>query len=156
MSSDQTCQDELDRDGQGGPSPRSGEDAAGSGKPTGAAPVTDGNPSANRSGISITVHPEEPVDGHLSAFLAGDLDLYATESVNVALAGRLSAGGYRTMVLDMRDVSYLDSSGLAVVLGLCRRLPVAGVRLVLRPGSQPAEVFRLTGLDNFIRLTYRD
>jgi len=52
--------------------------------------------------------------------LSGDLDLATAPPLRDHL-GHLHAGGVRTFVLDAADVSFIDSVGLSVILGLYRR-----------------------------------
>jgi anti-sigma B factor antagonist len=61
----------------------------------------------------------------------------------------LAGGGVRHVVVDLRQVSFLDSIGLGVLMGASRRLhdaePAGSLRLVCT-NEHIIEVFRLTGL----------
>jgi anti-anti-sigma factor len=78
--------------------------------------------------------------------IAGDLDLSTAPELERSLVGIQTDG--RPVVLDLRKVSFMDSSGLRVILAADARARAAGARLVLvegRPGVQ--RVFQLTLLD---------
>ena len=74
----------------------------------------------------------------------GDLDLTSADGL-VEAVERASAEGTRDLVLDLRDVEFLDSSGLRAILMTddhCRR---QGVRLRLIRGSERVmRVFTVT------------
>jgi anti-anti-sigma factor len=56
-------------------------------------------------------------------------------------------------VLDLRELSFMDSSGLASLIGLCRRGAGEGWSLVLAaPQPQVTRLLRITGLDQRLRL----
>jgi anti-anti-sigma factor len=72
--------------------------------------------------------------------LGGELDVYATPSLRAALRNVEQAGA-GTIVLDLRGLDFLDSSGLAVLLGAHERAAASGdttVKLVIK-GSQAVE-----------------
>jgi anti-anti-sigma factor len=72
--------------------------------------------------------------------LGGELDVYATPSLRAALRNVEEAGA-GTIVLDLRGLEFLDSSGLAVLLGAHERAAAGGdatVKLVIK-GSRAVE-----------------
>ncbi len=69
--------------------------------------------------------------------LNGDLDLTTAKALTEALDGLLRHYPLRQVVLDLGEVSFVDSSGLGVILGRYRRLRSAGRELSL-VGVRPA------------------
>lgn len=53
--------------------------------------------------------------------VAGELDLYAAEQLQLRLA-QLLADGARTVLVDLLGVSFMDSTGLAVLLSTAQAL----------------------------------
>jgi anti-anti-sigma factor len=91
------------------------------------------------------VHLSEPGGGRLEAALSGEIDLSTVEELEVRLEGPLN-GGPPLLVLDLRKVTFLDSSGLRLVLRLDERQRGIGGRMVLvQGGRRVARVFELTG-----------
>ncbi len=79
------------------------------------------------------------------ASLSGEIDLSALGPLEEALAHVLEAPPSR-LVLDLREVSFLDSSGLRLILRLDRSQREAGSSLtVVRGGRRVERVFELTG-----------
>lgn len=67
---------------------------------------------------------------------AGDLDLRGAPVLREALAGPLLAGR-GPVLLELADVAFIDSSGLATLLNAMGRLTRVGRRLVLVAPSAP-------------------
>ena len=76
--------------------------------------------------------------------LRGELDLAGAAALEQELA-RLDAESPDAVVLDLRDVGFMDSSGLRVVAVASQRAEERGRRLALVPGSdQVMRVFEIT------------
>jgi anti-anti-sigma factor len=80
--------------------------------------------------------------------LEGEIDRLNAKAIGSAIE-RAVAPDAIGLAVDLRDVVYLDSSGVHLVHALARALGRRGQRLVLvRPRRRtPAEVLRLTGID---------
>ena len=79
--------------------------------------------------------------------ISGEFDLALCVKVafdlNAALRSRAQA-----IVIDLDAVSFVDSSGIALLLNAFRRLDQAGRRLAIAcPIGSPRRAFELTGLD---------
>lgn len=81
--------------------------------------------------------------------LAGELDL----STIPRLEGRLirQARSGPRLVVDMSAVTFIDSSGIALLLRT-HRAAVDGIRTVIAEGSQVERVLRLAGIDQVLPL----
>jgi anti-anti-sigma factor len=76
--------------------------------------------------------------------LSGELDLAGAAALEQELA-RLEGESPGAIVLDMRAVHFMDSSGLRVIAVASQRAREAGRRLALVPGSeQVMRVFDIT------------
>ena len=86
--------------------------------------------------------------------LAGELDLSQVGLVEQALRGA-ERSKPETLVLDLSGVTFLDSSGLRLVLEADRRARVEGRRLTVVPGPEAVHrVFLIALLDK--RLEFID
>lgn len=84
--------------------------------------------------------------------LRGELDLGAVDELEQALAA-VEREQPQVIVIDLRDVTFLDSSGLRTLLAADRRAKSAGRRLALVPGPESVHrVFEIALLDR--RLTF--
>lgn len=86
-------------------------------------------------------------DGGIEASLSGEIDLSTVEELQERLEPALEEDP-GLIVLDLRQVSFLDSSGLRLILRLNKRQEERGGRLVLvRGGRRVARVLEITGVD---------
>jgi anti-anti-sigma factor len=78
----------------------------------------------------------------------GELDLDTMGELNEALA---VGNGFATTVVDLRGVTFIDSSGVSGILAAARRARDVNERMVCVPGSQQIQrVFQLTGVDTVL------
>ncbi len=83
--------------------------------------------------------------------LAGELDLAVRADVARRLAGVLSEGAGK-VVIDLREVSFCDSSGLGALLDARRAAADAGVAMVLRDVPPAVDrLLKLTDVDGWLR-----
>jgi anti-anti-sigma factor len=84
--------------------------------------------------------------------LEGEIDLRTVPLLRTHLAEALSSGR-GAVVVDLRGVSFIDSTGLATLLNALRRLTRARRRLLLVAGEGPVtRMLRLTGLEGTFAL----
>lgn len=85
--------------------------------------------------------------GHTIVALSGALDGAAAPALREHLIGALRRSG-RLLILDLREVTSADATGLAVLVGTQRRADGLGITLRLAaPGPQVAAQLRVTALD---------
>jgi anti-anti-sigma factor len=77
----------------------------------------------------------------------GELDIASRGELDLALTAA-EAGGVGDVVLDLRGVSFMDSTGVHAAVEADRRCRAVGKSLRVVPGSERVQrVFRLTGTD---------
>ncbi|MDC7238938.1 MAG: STAS domain-containing protein, partial [Spirochaetales bacterium] len=85
--------------------------------------------------------------------LAGEMDLYCSQEVKERIQEALDEG-IRKIVLECSDLSYLDSSGIGVLISLLTSLRKQGGSLVLCSlCSTVRSVIQLTKLTGFLPVT---
>jgi anti-sigma B factor antagonist len=83
--------------------------------------------------------------------VAGEVDIATVTRLRERLF-ELAASG-RTLVVDLDQVSFIDSSGLAALVGAARRAAAHGASLqVVCTRPRTRQLFRLTGLDGQVPL----
>jgi len=89
-------------------------------------------------------------DGSSLLTIAGELDIATVPVVRERLTA-LTDGGARRLVVDLRDVSFMDSTGLAAFIHAKMRLGDEGaMTLVLEPDSYARLIFEVAGLDGVL------
>lgn len=102
------------------------------------APLTSALPgvSRHRDGRCLTVA------------LRGEIDLSTIDAVKSALTAALTDAGDATLAVDLRELTFMDSSGLHALCALRERAMHCGNRLVLVRGPrQIHRIFELTATD---------
>jgi anti-sigma B factor antagonist len=91
----------------------------------------------SRSGETVTVAP------------TGELDIATVPRLADALAA--AERPYERLVLDLRGLSFIDSSGLRLVLMEVERAAGEGHAVEVIPGDERVQrIFRLTGADRIV------
>ncbi len=99
--------------------------------------------------MEVTVDPRP--DGSAVVRLVGRLDLASADEVKQRLVQAVTTGHHR-LVVDVGDVTFIDSSGLGALIGGLKAARVAGGNLSMaRPGEQTRLVLQLTTLDRVLR-----
>ena len=90
-------------------------------------------------------------DGHLTVALTGEIDHTCAKGYINAIAAKIEAYTPEVCVLDFSEVTFMDSSGIAVVINALRGMKaVDGVLRLEGIGRQPLRVFRASGIDKLI------
>lgn len=80
----------------------------------------------------------------------GELDMDTAALVRERV-GDLTAGGLGRLLLDLRQLTFMDSSGLRLVLELQRAAAADGWELAVAPGpAQVQRVFDVTGMRSLV------
>ncbi len=87
----------------------------------------------------------------LVIILSGELDHHAAKDILKEIADATDELVPTVCILDMSGISFMDSSGIAVVLGLYRKMSEVGGKVVVR-GTSPnvMKVFKIAGLERIV------
>jgi len=92
-------------------------------------------------------------DGRLTIALTGELDHHRAKGYIQAIAGKIEAYNPNICILDFQDVSFMDSSGIAVVINTLRSMTrIEGKLQLTGINSQPMKVFRASGIDKLVEI----
>ena len=92
------------------------------------------------------------VNGVAVITLAGELDLASAPALADAIAGAASSGA-ELVIVDLRDVEFMDSSGIGVLVKAHQAATQSGRRFAVVKGSpQVDRILRLTGLHELMTL----
>lgn len=92
-------------------------------------------------------------DGRLTVVLTGEIDHHCAKNYMNAITAKIEAYVPRLCVLDFQDVTFMDSSGIAVVINAMRCMTRIDGKLVLAGLSeQPMKVFRTSGIDKLVEI----
>ena len=91
-------------------------------------------------------------DGRLTVALTGEIDHHCAKEYITAITAKIEAYNPSVCVLDFGDVTFTDSSGVAVVINALRSMArMGGTLQLMRVNSQPMKVFRASGVDKLVQ-----
>ena len=89
--------------------------------------------------------------GRLTIYLAGELDHHEARGAIRSIDELLDEYLPRDCVLDMSGLSFMDSSGIALIIRLSRRMKNLGGRAwIENPAKQPLRVIDASGIDRLV------
>ena len=93
----------------------------------------------------------KPLRDRVTVVVAGELDHCTAPQIRRRLDEILEDTQVYRLVLDLSDLTFMDSSGIGVLLGRLRILQARGGTLAVQNMRPPIEkLFRLTGLERVI------
>ena len=88
----------------------------------------------------------------LTVGLQGELDHHSAEEIRQCLDREIESSGCMCLTLDLSGVTFMDSSGLGVILGRYRLLNARGGTLFISGAQSSVErILRMSGLYSLIR-----
>ena len=92
-------------------------------------------------------------DGHLTVALTGEIDHHCARSYIQSIAAKIEAYTPTLCILDFKGVSFVDSSGIAVVINALRSMTqIEGTLVLAGLSEQPMKVFRASGVDKLVQI----
>ncbi|MGA8988341.1 STAS domain-containing protein [Aeromicrobium sp.] len=99
--------------------------------------------------LTLTSHTE---DDFQIIEVGGEIDVYTAPKLREAIAASIDAGHTR-LVIDVRKVDFLDSTGLGVLVGALKRVRADGGSLdIVCTQERILKIFEITGLDKVFGL----
>lgn len=90
----------------------------------------------------------------LTVYIGGELDQHCAGDIMREIEEKLEDYSPRDCVLDLGRLSFMDSSGIAVILRTYKRVNGSGGRLYIdNVPPQPMRVLDASGLERLIRIT---
>lgn len=89
--------------------------------------------------------------GRLSIYLCGELDHHEARKLMRGIDELLDEFLPRDCILDLSELSFMDSSGIAVIIKISRRMKTMGGRMwIENPAKQPQRVIDASGIDRLV------
>lgn len=90
-------------------------------------------------------------DGQLTVVLTGEIDHHCAKNYINSIATKIEAYSPRICILDFQDVTFMDSSGIAVAINALRNMTrIGGDLKITGLSEQPMKVFKASGVDKLI------
>lgn len=94
--------------------------------------------------MNVTI---EKCGDELIAALAGEIDHHNSKQIREAIDAELERGGYKLLTFDLESVSFMDSSGIGIVLGRYKVVSKGGGRLrIINANRRIERILRMAGI----------
>lgn len=92
-------------------------------------------------------------EGQLTIALTGEIDHHCAKNYISSIDAKVEAYTPRVCILDFSDVTFMDSSGVAVVINAMRSVTrLNGKLMVTGLREQPMKVFRASGINKLVEI----
>ncbi len=92
-------------------------------------------------------------DNRLTVALTGEIDHHRAKGYIQSIAAKIEAYTPEVCILDFQDVTFVDSSGIAVVINALRAMArIEGKLQLTGLSEQPMKVFRASGIDRLVEI----
>ena len=92
----------------------------------------------------------------LTIALRGEIDHHSARDILRVVSNKIDLYLPLACVLDFREVTFMDSSGIAIVISALRKMRELSGRLVLRDvPPQPMKVLRASGMEQVVEIEER-
>ncbi|MCI6604548.1 MAG: STAS domain-containing protein [Clostridiales bacterium] len=92
----------------------------------------------------------------LTIALRGEIDHHTARDILRVVSNKIDLYLPLACVLDFREVTFMDSSGIAIVISALRKMRELSGRLVLRDvPPQPMKVLRASGMEQIVEIEER-
>ena len=92
-------------------------------------------------------------NNRLTIALTGEIDHHCAKEYIQSITAKLEAYTPQICILDFQEVTFMDSSGIAVVINALRAMAQMEGKLLLSGiRDQPMRVFRASGIDKLVEI----
>lgn len=90
-------------------------------------------------------------NGTLTIVLTGEIDHHCAKHYIQSIASKIEAYKPQMCILDFQEVTFMDSSGIAVVINTLRNITkIDGKLELIGLNPQPLKVFRASGIEKIV------
>ena len=92
-------------------------------------------------------------NGQLTIALTGEIDHHRAKGLISAITGKIEAYNPNICILDFHDVTFMDSSGLGLILGRYNKTLALGTEFeIANPGEKIMKIITMAGVDKIIKI----
>lgn len=92
-------------------------------------------------------------NGQLTVALKGEIDHHCAKMYIQSIIAKIEAYTPQICILDFQDVTFMDSSGIAVVINALRYMTrIKGKLMISGLAQQPLKVFKASGVEKIVEI----
>ena len=90
----------------------------------------------------------------LTVFLNGELDHHTASKVRDTIDMEILKTSVKLLVLDMTEVSFMDSSGIGLIVGRYHRIKsLGGSMQISNPSASLLRILRMSGVEKLMKIS---
>lgn len=90
-------------------------------------------------------------ENRLYAKIVGELDHHSAAEIKEQTDGKIIGGGINTLIFDFSNLTFMDSSGIGVIIGRYKLMQSLGGRVYIISGNKNADrLLALSGITDII------
>ncbi len=96
----------------------------------------------------------EKIDKNLIAYMDGDIDHHSAKDIREQIDIEIKNHLPSKLILDFKNVSFMDSSGIGLVMGRYKSMKEIGGGIQLKNlSSHISKVMKLAGIEKILKIT---
>lgn len=96
-------------------------------------------------------------DDTVTAFLSGEIDHYTVQDIRKRIDMTIKERLPSRIILDFSDVSFMDSSGIGLILGRFRLVQNIGGKIIIENASESVtKIFSMSGIEKIARINRKE
>ncbi len=100
--------------------------------------------------MNITVKRDRQI---LTVVLRGELDHHAVSKVKESIDMQLVQTPVKQLILDMSGVTFMDSSGIGLIVGRYNRIKILGGRMkIINPNASLSKILKMSGIGKLMEI----
>ena len=104
--------------------------------------------------MNVTI---EKCGDELIAALAGEIDHHNSKQIREAIDAELERGGYKLLTFDLESVSFMDSSGIGVIMGRYKRIYMLGGEVcAVHTSERMKKILTMSGVTRIMQIYEED
>lgn len=93
-------------------------------------------------------------NGNIIAILSGEIDHHNAKDIREKLDKYIISVQPDELTIDFKNISFMDSSGIGLIMGRSKLLHECGGKLIVRnPQPYIRRVLKLSGIERLVRIT---
>ena len=93
----------------------------------------------------------------VTVYIRGEIDHHTAVSIRNGIDGMLFEKRPEKLILDLSGVSFMDSSGLGLIMGRLSVMKSLGGEMILQqPSRETATMLRLAGMERLLSIVYSE
>jgi len=90
----------------------------------------------------------------LTVFLKGELDHHTASKVRDTIDMEILKTSVKLLILDMGEVSFMDSSGIGLIVGRYHRIKSLGGNMqITNPSASLLRILRMSGVEKLMKIS---